>query len=768
MQQCGYTRRLADGYQSSKGMLGPPVFLLLKTWGDWSRPRHGANLVAMPGLLQSLARQYLRKQMARNTPLEHYRNIGIMAHIDAGKTTTTERILYYTGKTHKIGEVHEGAATMDWMEQEQERGITITSAATTAFWQRHGQSDKQGSGPEYRINIIDTPGHVDFTVEVERSLRVLDGAVTLLDSVAGVEPQTETVWRQADRYRVPRIIFSNKMDRTGADFDRCMKMIRDRLTKEAYPIQLPVGSGELFTGHIDVIERKQYIFDEETLGKTFTVTEIPDTFKEAAEAARHAVIEAAVSHDDDLMHKYLEGEELSLDEIRRAIRKATVGGHITPVLCGASFKNKGVQALLDAVIDYLPSPIEVPAIEGHVPHNDTEKDTREVNDEAPFCGLAFKIATDPFVGKLTYVRIYSGVLNSGSYVYNATKDKRERVGRLLQMHANKRDEIEEVRAGDIAAVIGLKDTRTGDTLCLEDKPIVLEAMKFPAPVIDVAIEPKTKADQDKLAIALQKLSEEDPTFRVHSDQETGQTIISGMGELHLEILVDRMMREFKVEANVGRPQVAYRETIKKRVEKVEGKFIRQSGGKGQYGHVVINVEPAEPGQGFIFEDKIVGGVIPREYIGPVEEGIREALENGILAGYPMVDVKAELIYGSYHDVDSSEMAFKIAGSMAVKEAAKKAHAVILEPIMKVEVVSPADYMGDVLGDISSRRGKIGGMTQRGEAQVIGADVPLSEMFGYSTKLRSMTQGRAVYSMEFSHYEEVPKSKAEEIMNKVKA
>ncbi len=698
--------------------------------------------------------------MARETSLTHYRNIGIMAHIDAGKTTTTERILYYTGKSHKIGEVHEGTATMDWMEQEQERGITITSAATTAFWTRNDI--------EYRINIIDTPGHVDFTVEVERSLRVLDGAVTLLDSVAGVEPQTETVWRQADRYMVPRLIFSNKMDRTGADFDRCLTMIRDRLTKEAYPIQLPVGSGELFTGHIDIIERKQYIFDDATLGKSFEVVDVPDIYKEAVEKARHEVIEAAVTHDDAMIEKYFSGEELTNDEVRHAIRTATVGGFIVPVLVGASFKNKGVQALLDAVIDYLPSPVEVPAIEGHTPHNDTNKETREVADDAPFAGLAFKIATDPFVGKLTFFRVYSGVLKSGSYVYNASKDKRERVARLLQMHANKREEIDEVRAGDIAAAIGLKDTRTGDTMCDDDHPIILEAMKFPNPVIDVAIEPKTKADQDKLAIALQKLSEEDPTFRVHTDPETAQTIISGMGELHLEIIVDRMQREFKVDANIGRPQVAYRETIKKRVEKVEGKFIRQSGGKGQYGHVVINIEPAKPGEGFVFEDKIVGGSIPREFIGPAENGMREALENGVIAGYPMVDVKAQLIYGSYHDVDSNEMAFKIAGSMAIKEAVKRANPVILEPIMNVEVVCPNDYMGDILGDLSARRGKIGGMTQRGEAQVIASSVPLSEMFGYSTKLRSQSQGRAVYSMEFSHYEEVPKSKAEEIMNKVKA
>ena len=705
--------------------------------------------------------------MPRTTDLKYYRNIGIMAHIDAGKTTTTERVLYYTGKSHKIGEVHDGAATMDWMEQEQERGITITSAATTCFWQRHGQSDKKGDGPEYRINIIDTPGHVDFTVEVERSLRVLDGAVTLLDSVAGVEPQTETVWRQADRYKVPRMIFANKMDRVGANFERCVEMIRDRLSKHSYPLQLPVGSGELFTGHIDVIERKQYVFDTESLGRSFAVLEVPEEFREAMEAARKELIDAAVEHDDVLIEKYLAGEELTNAEIRQAVRSATVKMKFVPILCGASFKNKGVQALLDAVIDFLPSPEDVPAIQGHLMHHDETFDTRAVNDEAPFAALAFKVATDPFVGRLTFFRVYSGVLKAGSHVYNSTKDKRERIGRLLQMHANKREEIEEVRAGDIAAAIGLKDTRTGDTLSDEEKPIILEAMKFPMPVIDVAVEPKTKADQDKMGIALAKLAEEDPTFRVHTDVETSQTIISGMGELHLEIIVDRMMREFKVEANVGRPQVAYRETIKKRVDKVEGKFIRQSGGKGQYGHVVINAMPAEPGQGYVFEDKIVGGSIPREFIKPVEQGIKEALENGVLAGYPMVDVKVELVYGSYHDVDSSEMAFKIAGSMAIKEAARMAHPIILEPMMKVEVVSPDQFMGDVLGDLSSRRGKIGGMTQRGEAQVIGATVPLSEMFGYSTKLRSMTQGRAVYSMEFSHYEEVPKAKSEEIIAKQK-
>ena len=698
--------------------------------------------------------------MARTTPIDRYRNIGIMAHIDAGKTTTTERILYYTGKSHKIGEVHDGAATMDWMEQEQERGITITSAATTCFWTR--------DGIEYRINIIDTPGHVDFTVEVERSLRVLDSAVTLLDSVAGVEPQTETVWRQADRYGVPRLIFANKMDRTGANFERCLEMIRGRLTRNSFPIQLPVGSGDIFTGHIDVIERKQYIFDDESLGKTFTVCEVPAEYHEATEKARREVIDAAVAHDETVIEKYLGGEELTVAEVRHAIRTATVGNHIVPVLCGASFKNKGVQALLDAVIDYLPSPVDIAPMKGHVMGDDTVFEERPASDEQPFAGLAFKIATDPFVGKLTYVRVYSGTLGAGSYVFNSTKDKRERVGRLLQMHANKREEIQEVRAGDICAVIGLKDTRTGDTLSDDGHPVILEAMKFPAPVIDVAIEPKTKADQDKLAIALMKLSEEDPTFRVHTDPETSQTIISGMGELHLEIIVDRMQREFKVDANVGRPQVAYRETIRKRVEKVEGKFVRQTGGKGQYGHVVINLEPGEPGSGYVFEDKIVGGVVPREYIGPVEQGIKEALENGILAGYPVVDVKVQLIYGSYHDVDSSEMAFKIAGSMAFKEAAKRAHPIILEPMMNVEVVVPDAYMGDILGDLSARRGKIGGMVQRGEAQVVDASVPLSEMFGYSTKLRSQSQGRAVYSMEFSHYEEVPRSKADEIISKVKA
>jgi elongation factor G len=697
--------------------------------------------------------------MARTTPLDRIRNIGIMAHIDAGKTTTTERILYYTGRTYKLGEVHDGTATMDWMEQEQERGITITSAATTAFWPRRGE--------QYRINIIDTPGHVDFTVEVERSLRVLDGAVTVLDAVGGVEPQTETVWRQADRYGVPRIIFVNKMDRVGADFDRCLKMVRERLGAKAIPIQLPLGSGELFTGVVDLIRQIEIVYDDETLGKKYVEGPVPAALQDKVAALRHELLEAVVEHDDTILHKYLEGQALTEDEIRTVLRKATVAGHVVPVLCGAAFKNKGVQQLLDAVVDYLPAPVDVAAIQGHLPHHDATHAERHASDEEPFAALAFKIATDPYVGKLTFFRVYSGVLAAGSYVYNSTKDRKERIGRLLQMHANKREEIEEVRAGDIAAAIGLKDTKTGDTLCVESDPIILEAMRFPNPVISVAIEPKTKADQDKLSIALQKLSEEDPTFRVHTDTETGQTIISGMGELHLEIIVDRMKREFKVEANVGRPQVAYRETVRKRVEYIEGKFIRQTGGRGQYGHVVIHLEPGQPGTGFVFEDKVVGGTVPREFIGPVEQGVKEALENGVLAGYPMVDVKVELVDGSSHDVDSSEMAFKIAGSMAVKEAARQASPILLEPIMDVEVVTPGDYMGEVMGDLSSRRGKIGGMTQRADAHIVAASVPLSEMFGYSTTLRSMSQGRAIYSMQFSHYQEVPKSKAEEIIAKVK-
>jgi elongation factor G len=697
--------------------------------------------------------------MARTTPLDRIRNIGIMAHIDAGKTTTTERILYYTGRTYKLGEVHDGTATMDWMEQEQERGITITSAATTAFWPRRDEL--------YRINIIDTPGHVDFTVEVERSLRVLDGAVTVLDAVGGVEPQTETVWRQADRYGVPRIVFVNKMDRVGSDFDRCLKMVRERLGAKAIPIQLPLGSGELFTGVIDLIRQIEIVYDDETLGKKYVEGPVPAALKEKVAAMRHELLEAIVEHDDDILRKYLEGQPLTEDEIRTVLRKATIKAHVVPVLAGAAFKNKGVQQLLDAVIDYLPAPVDVAAIQGHLPHHDATHAERHASDEEPFAALAFKIATDPYVGKLTFFRVYSGVLSAGSYVYNSTKDRKERIGRLLQMHANKREEIEEVRAGDIAAAIGLKDTKTGDTLCVETDPIILEAMRFPNPVISVAIEPKTKADQDKLSIALQKLSEEDPTFRVHTDTETGQTIISGMGELHLEIIVDRMKREFKVEANVGRPQVAYRETVRKRVEYIEGKFIRQTGGRGQYGHVVIHLEPGQPGTGFVFEDKVVGGTVPREFIGPVEQGVKEALENGVLAGYPMVDVKVELVDGSSHDVDSSEMAFKIAGSMAVKEAARQASPILLEPIMDVEVVTPGDYMGEVMGDLSSRRGKIGGMTQRADAHIVAASVPLSEMFGYSTTLRSMSQGRAIYSMQFSHYQEVPKSKAEEIIAKVK-
>jgi elongation factor G len=697
--------------------------------------------------------------MARTTPLEKYRNIGIMAHIDAGKTTTTERILYYTGRTHKIGEVHEGAATMDWMEQEQERGITITSAATTCQWTRFGDT--------YRINIIDTPGHVDFTVEVERSLRVLDGAVCVFDAVAGVEPQSETVWRQADKYGVPRICFVNKMDRTGANFERCVQMIVDRLGANPLPIHLPIGDGDTFVGIVDVVRQVELIYDDSTLGKNWTEQPVRAELQDKLAAARLALVEGAVEHDEHLMERYLEGEEITEQELRHAIRNATIAGAIVPVLTGSAFKNKGVQQLLDSVIDYLPAPVDIPAIKGTDPENDDAEIERHATDDEPFSALAFKIATDPYVGKLTFFRVYSGIIASGSHVLNSTKGKRERLGRILQMHANKREEIPEVRAGDIAAAIGLKDTTTGNTLCDPEHPVVLESMTFPEPVIDVAIEPKTKVDQDKMGEALRRLSDEDPTFRVHTDAETGQTIISGMGELHLEIIVDRMLREFKVDANVGRPQVAYRETIRKTVEKVEGKFVRQTGGSGQYGHVVINMMPAEPGQGFVFEDKIVGGVIPREFIKPSEQGMREAMETGVLAGYPMVDVKVQLVFGSYHDVDSSEIAFKVAGSMAFKEAARRAGPVLLEPVMSVEVVTPSDYMGDVIGDLSSRRGKIQGMDQRGEAQVINAMVPLSEMFGYSTNLRSMSQGRAVYSMQFAQYEEVPKSKAEEIVAKVR-
>jgi len=692
--------------------------------------------------------------MPRITPLPRLRNIGIMAHIDAGKTTTTERILFYTGRVHRVGEVHDGAATMDWMEQEQERGITITSAATTAHWNRFDT--------EYRINIIDTPGHVDFTAEVERSLRVLDGAVAVFCAVGGVEPQSETVWRQADRYQVPRIAFVNKMDRVGADFMNVVEMMKERLGANAHPVHYPLGEGELFTGMVDIVERKSIIFEDE-MGSNITKGDVPDGLKDQVEELRSALVDAAVEHDDELIEKYLSGEELTVEEIRHAIRSATSKGVLFPVFCGSAFKNKGVQALLDGVIDYLPSPVDVDAIEGHLPQHDETFETREASDDAPFSALAFKIATDPYVGKLTFFRVYSGSLPSGSYVYNATKDKRERVGRILQMHANKREELEQVYAGDIAAAIGLKAVKTGDTICDEAHPIILEAMNFPEPVIAVAIEPKTKVDQDKLTNGLVKLADEDPTFRVFTDPETNQVIISGMGELHLEIIVDRLRREFGVEANIGRPQVAYRETIRNRAEGVSAKFVRQTGGRGQYGHVVINVEPGVPGSGFTFDDKIVGGSIPREYISSVAAGLREALDTGILAGYPVIDVKVELIDGSYHDVDSNEMAFKIAGSMAMKEGLKKAKAVLLEPIMDVEVVTPSEYMGDIIGDLSSRRGKVGGMTERAGARVIGASVPLGEMFGYSTTLRSLSQGRAVYTMQFAQYEEVPKSKAEEIM-----
>jgi elongation factor G len=644
---------------------------------------------------------------------------------------------------------------MDWMEQEQERGITITSAATTCHWEREDV--------EYRINIIDTPGHVDFTAEVERSLRVLDGAVAVFCAVGGVEPQSETVWRQADRYGVPRIALVNKMDRVGADFENVLGMMRERLGANAFAVQYPLGEGDLFTGIIDIVGQKALHYQEE-LGSEVTEGPIPDSLVEKISELRHEVIEAAVEHHDELLEKYLGGEELSEEELREAIRSATIAGKMFPVFCGSAFKNKGVRAMLDGVIDYLPSPLDVPPIQGHLPQHDETHEFREASDDAPFSALAFKIMTDPFVGKLTYVRVYSGSLPSGSYVLNATKDRKERVGRLLQMHANKREERDEVFAGDIAAVIGLKDVKTGHTICQPDRPIILEAMNFPEPVISVAIEPKTRADQDKLTTGLVKLADEDPTFRVRTDEETSQVIISGMGELHLEIIVDRLRREFAVEANIGRPQVSYRETIRSRSEKVQGKFVRQSGGRGQYGHVVINVEPSESGAGFLFEDMIKGGAIPREYISSVEQGVKEALDSGVLAGYPVIDVKVELIDGSYHDVDSSEMAFKIAGSMAIKNGMKKSDPVLLEPVMDVEVVTPQDYMGDIIGDLSSRRGKIGGMTDRGDAQVIGASVPLGEMFGYATTLRSLSQGRAVYTMQFAQYEEVPKNAAEEIIN----
>jgi elongation factor G len=692
--------------------------------------------------------------MTRITPLSQLRNIGIMAHIDAGKTTTTERVLFYTGRVHRMGEVHEGAATMDWMEQEQERGITITSAATTCHWQK--------DDTDYRINIIDTPGHVDFTAEVERSLRVLDGAVAVFCAVGGVEPQSETVWRQADRYGVPRIAFVNKMDRVGADFENVVQMMRDRLGANAYAVQYPMGEGELFTGIIDIVRMKGMHYEDE-LGSTFIELEIPTDLRPKILEMRHQLLEAAVEHDEQLLERYLGGAELSDEEIRSAIRKATLSGAIFPVFCGSAFKNKGVQLMLNGVVDYLPSPVDIPPIQGHLPHNDEQHDTRPPSDDAPFAALAFKIMTDSYVGKLTFFRVYSGVMPSGSYIFNATKGKRERVGRILQMHANKREERDEVFAGDIAAAIGLKDTKTGDTLCSPDHPIILEAMKFPEPVIAVAIEPKTKADQDKLSIGLQKLADEDPTFRVHTDPETNQVIISGMGELHLEIIVDRLRREFGVDANIGRPQVAYRETIRAAAKDVEARFVRQTGGRGQYGHVVVNIEPADHGVGFVFENKVVGGSIPREYISAVEQGVREALTSGVLAGYPVIDVKVELVDGSHHDVDSSEMAFKIAGSMAIKEGIRRAKPVLLEPIMDVEVVTPVDYMGDIIGDLSARRGKVGGMTERSGARVIGASVPLGEMFGYSTTLRSMSQGRAVYTMQFAHYDEVPKLKADEIV-----
>ncbi len=688
--------------------------------------------------------------MPRDFELENIRNIGIMAHIDAGKTTTTERILYYTGIVHKMGETHEGTATMDWMEQEQERGITITSAATTAVWRDHA------------IHIIDTPGHVDFTVEVERSLRVLDGSVAVFCAKGGVEPQSETVWRQADKYRVPRIAYVNKMDILGADFYHVLDMMKDRLGATAVPLQLPIGSEDDFDGLIDLIDNCAYYFEDE-LGTLSEPKEIPDDLKDRAEEYRTNLLEMVAERDDELMIKYLEGEELTTDEIKKGIREGTIANEIVPVLCGSSYKNKGVQPLLNAIIDYMPSPLDVPAITGKDLETD-EEITRESSDDEPFSALAFKVMTDPYVGKLTFVRVYSGHLKAGSYVYNATKDRRERIGRILKMHANHREEIDEVFAGDIVGIVGLKNTSTGDTLCDEDSQVTLESMEFPDPVIQIAIEPKTKVGQDKMSVALQKLSEEDPTFRTYTDEETGQTIISGMGELHLEVIVDRLLREFKVEANVGKPQVAYRETIKKPV-KVEGKFIRQSGGRGQYGHVWLEVEPLEAGTGYEFVDEIVGGVVPKDYIPAVNEGIEEAMQSGILGGYPVVDIKATLYDGSYHDVDSSEMAFKIAGSMALKQALNRGGSVLLEPMMKVEVTVPEEYMGDVIGDINSRRGRVEGMDAHAGAQNIRCIVPLSEMFGYATDLRSRTQGRGNYVMQFSHYEEVPKGIAEKIISK---
>ena len=686
----------------------------------------------------------------REFSLENTRNIGIMAHIDAGKTTTTERVLYYTGKIHKIGETHEGASQMDWMEQEQERGITITSAATTAQWKGH------------RINIIDTPGHVDFTVEVERSLRVLDGAVAVLDAQSGVEPQTETVWRQATTYGVPRIVFANKMDKIGADFLYSVRTIHERLQANAHPIQLPIGAEDNFTGIIDLIKMKAEIYTND-LGTDIQETDIPEDLQDLAEEWREKLVEAVAETDEELMERYLEGDEISEAELKAAIRKATCAVEFYPVLCGSAFKNKGVQLMLDAVVDYLPSPLDVPSIKGIDPNTDQETE-RHSSDEEPFSALAFKVMTDPFVGRLTFFRVYSGTLQSGSYVKNSTKGKRERVGRILQMHANSRQEIPEVFSGDIAAAVGLKDTTTGDTLCDEKAEVILESMEFPDPVIEVAIEPKSKADQDKMGIALQKLAEEDPTFRAYTNQETGETVIAGMGELHLDIIVDRMRREFKVEANVGAPQVSYRETFRASTQ-AEGKFVRQSGGKGQYGHVWIEFTPNEEGAGFEFENAIVGGVVPREYIPAVEAGLKDAMENGVLAGYPLVDIKAKLYDGSYHDVDSSETAFKVAASMALKAAAKKAQPAILEPMMAVEITVPEEYFGDVMGHVNARRGRVEGSEVRGNAQIVKGMIPLSEMFGYATTLRSATQGRGTFSMTFDHYEDVPKSIAEEIIKK---
>ena len=690
--------------------------------------------------------------MPRQYDLDRTRNIGIMAHIDAGKTTTTERILYYTGMTHRIGEVDEGTTTMDGMEQEKERGITITAAATTCFWK------------DYRINIIDTPGHVDFTIEVERSLRVLDGAVAVFDSVQGVEPQSETVWRQADKYHVPRIAFMNKMDRTGADFYEGVKSMVDRLGAKPVPIQIPIGKESGFRGSVDLITMKGVFFDDETLGAKYEIKEIPEELMSLAKEYREKMLDAVAEFDEVVLQKFLDGQELSPEEIHRAIRKGTLLLKINPVLCGASFKNKGVQLLLDAVVSYLPSPVDLPPVKGVDPQTEAEIE-RKVSDDEPFSALAFKIMTDPFVGQLVYFRVYSGVLKAGSYTYNPTKDNKERIGRLLKMHANKREDIKEVFAGEIAAAVGLKNTTTGDTLCDEDHPILLEIMKFPEPVISMAIEPKTKQDQEKLGLSLQRLAQEDPSFRVSTDEETLETIISGMGELHLEIIVDRLLREFKVDANVGKPQVAFKETIRAKAE-AEGKYIRQTGGRGQYGHVFLEVEPLEPGKGFEFVNKVVGGAIPKEYIPAIEKGIREAMDNGVMAGYPMVDLRVRVVDGSYHDVDSSEMAFKIAGSMGFKEAVRRASPVLLEPIMTIEVIVPEEYMGDIIGDLNSRRGKIQGMRARSGAQIIDGLVPLKEMFGYATDIRSMSQGRAVFTMQFSHYDHVPKQIADEIIAKI--